>query len=94
MYQVKQLSSLFVVVKNNEIVSDADLFQQNSFMCKDSAERAIEDMRKEPVTVVCDTLSHTWNVMAESGECLHYGTADSVDAWLKDNKNKYREVVK
>ena len=36
----------------------------------------------------------TWNVMLSpyfGGECLEYGTADHIDKWLEDNKNKYKE---
>ena len=45
------------------------------------------------VTVDYDTRTQTWNAM-EGANCIFYGSAWQVDAWLIANKLKYIEVKK
>jgi len=44
------------------------------------------------VTVIYESSHKTWNIMTLDNECLHYGTAESVDKWLDDNTTTHIEV--
>ena len=52
MYQPKQLSSLWVVIKNKAIVTDDELGQVNAFNFEAEAWEAIEDIKPKFKTII------------------------------------------
>ena len=52
MYQPKQLSSLWVVIKNKSIVTDDELGQANAFNFEAEAWQAIEDIKPQFKTII------------------------------------------
>lgn len=52
-------------------------------------------MNKISVYLTFMTDYQTWNVIeAGSKKSLHFGTVESCDDWLKENKDTHIEVVK
>ena len=52
-------------------------------------------MQVQPVLIYVTFMSdfQTWNVVDNNRNTLFYGSAEEVDHWLADNKDKYREEV-
>ena len=52
MYKPKQLSALWVITKNNEIVTDDEIGQKNGFHFESQAWQAIEDIKPQFKTII------------------------------------------
>lgn len=52
----------------------------------------MQEMTKTKVFVMFDGCCGTWNVMKDRWNCLFFGTADDVDDWFEENKERYQEV--